>query len=293
MLKSYLLIFLIGLQTAWMGLSGQISSEQVVPRSAEETNFSASQLEVAKLEITDSVDKGEDYQKKIEKLGITLHPGTDFDSNSKGNPISLNHCAELVYQTLKVMPEKTVSKVKNLTLYFNSTGRRGLGGGSTIILRCQNVTDQELVSVLVHELGHIEDTAVMKGDFWAGESEFKDGKNSVYNNDASLGFYRISFENDKKLKTEAVDTDFVSGYAKTDPYEDFAESYNFYLLHGEEFRQMSERTPALAQKYSFLKDNVFGGKEFGLQSSSVFALSDERNYDTTVLEYDLKNFLAI
>ena len=32
---------------------------------------------------------------------------------------------------------------------------RGLGGGDTIYLRCNNVSDHELVGVFVHEMGHI------------------------------------------------------------------------------------------------------------------------------------------
>ncbi len=276
-----------------MGLSGQVAGLDTEPKSAESTSYAATQQKVPRIVIADVNDQEQDFQKKIEQLGITLHPGTDYTADSKSDPISMNHCAELVYQTLKVMPEETVGKLKNLTLYFNASGRRGLGGGSTIILRCQNVTDEELVSVLVHELGHIEDTAVMKGNFWAGESEFMDGKNAIYEDDASLDFYRISFKDEKTLIAGASDMDFVSGYAKSDPFEDCAESYNFYLLHGGEFRKFADNNLALAKKYSFLKEKVFGGREFGFDLKTEFAFADDRNYDSTVLDYRLKDFLAI
>ncbi|MCC6643751.1 putative zinc-binding metallopeptidase, partial [Candidatus Peregrinibacteria bacterium] len=187
----------------------------------------------------------------------------------------------------------------NLTLYFSSTGRRGLGGGSTIILRCQNVTDSELVGVLVHELGHIKDTGVLKGDFWAGESEFKDGEKAIFQNDLSLDFYRISFANEKALKKGAVEKDFVSGYAMSDPFEDFAETYNFYILHGEQFRKMAEDNPNLQAKYDYMRDIVFEGREYGNYERISYdgdlskELLKKRNYDSTILEYNLKEFLAI
>lgn len=295
MLKNYLLIFVIGLQAAWTGLSS-LSNEKPdyngykVANAANET--SNIEIKPINLEFLESADY-QTLEKKIEEMGITVHPGTDYSSDSAGDPISKKHCAELIYRTLQIMPEETVEKLENLTMYFNSSGRRGLGGGSTIILRCQNVTDKELVAVLVHELGHIADTGVMKGNFWSGESEFMDGKNPVYNDDLSLDFYRISFFNEKELRSESNDLDFVSGYALSDPFEDFAESYTFYILHGNEFRQLAAENYKLALKYKFLKEKVFNGKEYDKDDNSLIAFYNQRNYDTTVLDFDLKKFLAI
>lgn len=49
---------------------------------------------------------------------------------------------------------------------------------------------------------------------------------------------------------------FITGYAETSPEEDFAETYSFYI-----------NDPLLVQaicpdKYDFMKDHVFGGREF-------------------------------
>ena len=234
-----------------------------------------------------------DYQKKIAELGITLHPGTDYTPNSKPTKASLDHCAALVYGTLKVMPKEVLVNLKDLTFYFTDSGRRGLGGGSTIILRCQNVTDEELVSVLVHELGHIMDTGVLKGNFWTIESDFHDGIFPVYQDDLSLDFYKISWKNEKSIKKDATDLDFVSGYAKSDPFEDFAETYNYYLLHGDSFRLMAEHNQAISDKYDFMKKNVFNGKDFNFDSEYKEGLLESRNYDSTVIGYNLEKFLAI
>lgn len=298
MLKSYLLALVAGFQAVvGMNFSTQIfaqqleSSPHVDQPVVYESRPVAQTTPVTKLATTVSQDT--DFIKDLKDLNISLHPGSDYAKDSVDNPVSLQHCASLVYQTLKLVPKDVSSKVKDLTLYFNSTGRRGLGGGSTIILRCQNVTDQELVSVFVHELGHIKDTGVLQGNFWAGESEFRDGKNSIFNDDPSLDFYRVSFVNDKQIKKTASELDFVSGYAMTDPFEDFAETFNYYLLHGDDFRQLAAHNDALELKYNFMKEKVFAGKEYNFQSEDDSSLLTTRKYDSTLIGYNLDKFLAI
>ncbi len=227
----------------------------------------------------------------LEELGITLHPGTEYKPESNGSPRSLSHCKSLVYRTLKSLPEEPVKKLKHLTLYFSESGRRGLGGGNTIILRCQNVTDEELAAVLVHEMGHIMDTGVMEGSWTAGESQFVDGSKPIYKNDPSLGFYTLSFKNDTEVKWSATKYDFVSGYAMTDPFEDFAESYAYYILHGKEFRELAQDNDILERKYNYLKTRVFKGKEYESGEENV----DEkvRHFDVTVLPYNMKEFFIL
>lgn len=310
MLKTYFLVLLIG----WQSLMG-LNLDKLALNIQDEPKNIAVQPELISKAITTKVDEVEslnpaavktvrgavsqNYIKKIKDKGITLHPGSEFVGDDETTDQGLEHCATLVYQTLEVMPEDVTERLKNLTLYFNSSGRRGLGGGSTIILRCQNVTDEELVSVLVHELGHIKDTGVLKGDFWAGESEFKDGEKPIFKNDLSLDFYRVSFANEKALKKGSKEADFVSGYAMSDPFEDFAETYNFYILHGEQFRKLIENNEKLASKYAYMRDTVFGGREY--ENYERISYDDElsrellqrRNYDSTVLDYNLKKFLAI
>ena len=287
MLKTYLFALTVGLQAVF----GLNATAQYIDRPLDlpsrpvaETRLTGDSNVLARQE--------EDYLQKIRDLGIVINPGKEFAADSQDNPIQLKHCASLVYRTLEVMPPETVGKLKNLTLYFNSTGRRGLGGGSTIILRCQDVSDQELVSVLVHELGHIEDTGVLKGSFFAGNSEFVDGAAPIFQNDVSLDFYRISFVNEEKLKKESSALDFVSGYAMSDPFEDFAETYNYYLLHGDHFRQIAEENLVLKKKYEFMKNQIFAGQEFDYQTDQSDIKKNYRNYDATLVGYNLNNFLA-
>ena len=235
----------------------------------------------------------ETYANSLDGLGISLHSADGSTQEGKPDLSSLNHCKSLVYRALQSLPSEDVSQLKNLTLSFDPSVRRGLGGGSTIILRCASVSDEELVGVLVHEMGHITDTGLLNGSADVGESEFLDGSNPIYNNDPSLDFYRLDFISEKSLKVSASPQDFVSGYAMTDAFEDFAETYNYYVLHGDEFRILKAGNEILQKKYEFLKIRVFKGKEFyngdSVQKVNMF----ERDYDTTVLHYDMNKFFVI
>lgn len=231
---------------------------------------------------------------EFNELGIELHPGSEYLPGSDGNPRSLNHCKSLVYRTLKSLPKEPVKKLEHLTLYFSDSGRRGLGGGNTVILRCQNVTDEELVAVLVHEMGHIMDTGVMNGSYEGGASAYNDGSNRVYLDDKSVEFYNISWIREDRMKNAATKMDFVSGYAMTDPFEDFAESYAYYILHGSEFKKLALYNDALKQKYNYLKNEVFAGREFQNGTDQIARMNvNNRNYDVTVLPYSLDKFFII
>lgn len=52
---------------------------------------------------------------------------------------------------------------------------------------------------------------------------------------------------------------FVSGYAATNQYEDFAETFTMYVFHNRELLNRTADSDALKQKYEFLRDRVFKG----------------------------------
>jgi len=231
----------------------------------------------------------DEYARALETSGIQLHSGSTYKADSISTESSLNHCKSLVYQTLNSLPEKHVNHLEDLTLYF-SDGRRGLAGGSTLILRCSDISDQELTSVLVHEMGHVVDTGLNTGSSSAGKSKFMDGNTPVYQNDLSLRFYQINWENSEKLKDSAKAEDFVTGYAMTDPFEDFAETYNFYVLHGAQFKEMTKENRQLQRKYLFMKYFIFRGQVFDNDPYTEVAYN-ARAYDATMIDYDRNKFI--
>src|SRR5436190_1892938 len=73
------------------------------------------------------------YASQLDSLGISLQEAAGNTQSGKPDLGSLNHCKSLVYRTLSSLPQDAVQHLKNLTLNFSTEGRRGLGGGSTII----------------------------------------------------------------------------------------------------------------------------------------------------------------
>ena len=201
----------------------------------------------------------------------------------------LQQCKEIIQKAYDAMPEYHRSGLKRLKILWSAKMGRGLGGGDEIHLRCNNVSDKELIGVFVHEMGHIADTGVYRGNAASGESQFQDSRIQLFEDDESIDFYKISWLNVKQKQRDSSNLDFVTGYAMTDPFEDFAESYTFYILHGRQFKQMMQQSTRLKRKYEFLKENIFDGKEFVNKYRKPNLKT--RDYDSTVLPFSLENFL--
>lgn len=56
--------------------------------------------------------------------------------------------------------------------------------------------------------------------------------------------------------------DFVSGYALSNKYEDFAESFAFYVFHNAEFQKRAKSNAQVAKKYDFFSKKVFSSGDF-------------------------------
>lgn len=80
--------------------------------------------------------------------------------------------------------------------------------------------------------------------------------------DPSDSFYAISWDSYKVKKKGAKLADFVSGYALSNKYEDFAESFSYYVFHNAEFKKRAKDNGMLAKKYEFFAKKLFVGKEF-------------------------------
>lgn len=188
---------------------------------------------------------------------------------------------EVFNSALKKFPCHLLQTLHTVSLIDDSEMPRALAGRYSLKLRSDVFGKPEIEPLLLHEFAHIIDLGGLSGSHESGESAFYDGAFPVFRDDPSLQFYEISWKNSAERKSEMSELDFVSGYAMTDPFEDFAESLLFYRLHGSSFRELAKERPVLKEKYDFFRETIFQGKEF-LMESPRFAL-DFRPWDVTKL----------
>lgn len=122
---------------------------------------------------------------------------------------------------------------------------RGQMSNQTITLSSQIKSLSEMAKVLVHELAHIIDIYVLK--------------NKNFSSDPSGVFYAISWVEPTVIKSSLHTSSFVSGYAATNQYEDFAESFTMYVFHNKAFQERAGKNKQLQEKYLFLRNEVFRG----------------------------------
>lgn len=198
------------------------------------------------------------------------------------HPIKENQL-EIFFQSL---PKNHVDSLKNIVFDYKADSR-GLGGGGVMILRANMPTD-EMLAVATHELGHS-----VHGTFEAEKkrvkSPFKDGIKQLYEGNPMVDFCHISWSLENERKRTATNMDFVSGYAMADCFEDFAESYTQYVLHQNDFKVLAASSPALYEKYMFMKEYVFAGYDFNTGDGDVRLI--DRPWDVTALPY-ANDFLA-
>ncbi len=197
----------------------------------------------------------------------------------------------LITSILSHLPKSHTEAVKSVILDYDPAAGRGLGGKQMIILRA-TMEPMELGGVLIHEVGHDVDLVALHAQNSQQPSGFKDGDHAIYVGDPSLDFYRISWSDEKTLGRTAGNLDFVSGYAMQDPFEDFAETYAYYVLHNQDFKAKVASSSSLYAKYRFMKFRVFDGKEFdaGPRLSKPTDLL-ARPWDVTVLPYEMEKVL--
>lgn len=125
---------------------------------------------------------------------------------------------------------------------------RGQMVNESLTLSGHIATLPELSQVLVHELGHMIDIYLLSGRKWSHNIAQK--------------FYKISWLDQTVIRPESSKSEFISGYAASNQYEDFAESFAMYVFHNEIFYVRAQKSPQLMKKYEFLREEVLGDYYF-------------------------------
>ena len=136
--------------------------------------------------------------------------------------------------------------------------------------------DAEFTKLFVHELAHYIDIYALVGTYSRP--------------DISDSFYYISWQSPTVKRANQGTIDFVSGYAATNQYEDFAESFVFYIFHNETFADRALRSDAIREKYLFFANHIFPKKTF---QGTDFSIGRVPSYvcDTTKISYSLQKYL--
>lgn len=173
--------------------------------------------------------------------------------------IQENH-KRIADEVLRAMPEQCRDTLTDFFVRYDNPGNRGLAGKNTLVVS-GNLPDEEFRALLIHELGHVfdlsHDIGCLHGTPKSGRTPFRDGQDVTYRNDPSYAFYQISWTSEKTKKSGSADTDFVTGYAAWDAYEDFAESLVYFLLQNGEFAQRAAENAQIAQKYAWFQRYLF------------------------------------
>jgi len=230
----------------------------------------------AVLEDKTLVSKGYATIKQIEEKTLEeIYPNLKITGELKEGRLNL------IKKILLDLPSEKLQNFRSLNITQIKGNNRGLGGASTVILNDYELSEQEFVSVFVHELGHVIDLGGIQGTPEAEKSPFNDGPNPIFTNDLSTVYYAYSWNDAITQKTSAERLDFVSGYAMTDPFEDFAESFTYYYLHNQDFKILTQNNEKLELKYSFIRDFIFSGEE--LDSGEGDVNPNKRVWDITKL----------
>lgn len=185
-------------------------------------------------------------------------------------------------QALRLMPDRCEVLLKNFYVRYDNPTHRGLGGKTTIILT-GTVPDSEFRALFVHEFGHLIDLGCFIGSPAAGPTPYMDKNEQIWKNDPSVSFYQISWINAQSHHRGTQQEDFVSGYAAWDMFEDFAESFVYYMLHREVFAKRAETNDALAAKYLWFEQHLPNMPKVATSNASWDGYVP---WDTTKLAYD-------
>lgn len=161
------------------------------------------------------------------------------------------HHQKIADRVLRALPSQCRTYLKNFFVKYKDVKQRGLGGKTTIIID-GTPGDEEFAGLLVHECGHVTH-ANMQGTSSAPESAYSDGLEPFYTNSPVVEFFAISWMTEEIRKAGSTHADFVSGYAESDAFEDFAETFAMYILHRPAMRERAKDNTAIAAKLAWME----------------------------------------
>ena len=202
--------------------------------------------------------------------------GENFTVSTNGSRSNLEARKKLIEEILGADSMRFGYSALSIIIDANQVEPRGKMQWHAITLSATVNRDSEFIKLLVHEIGHYVDVYSLVS-----------GNNG---SDPSDTFYGISWQDKTTKKANETLSSFVSGYAATNKYEDFAESFTFYIFHNREFADRALKNESLRQKYIFFSNSVFPAGEF---TDTDFRVGKIPGYlwDTTKIPISVQKYL--
>ncbi|MBI3618469.1 hypothetical protein HY213_00355 [Candidatus Peregrinibacteria bacterium] len=190
-------------------------------------------------------------------------------------------------EVLRLLPSSCRRKLQTFIVrYDGKLPSRGYAGASSIILDGRHPM-QERRAVLMHEgLGHFFSLGCLAQTIASGNSEFQNNGDPIYKDNPVLAFYRIDWKNATSKRAGSKASNFVTGYAKTNCFEDIAETATYYVLRGDDFRRRATKNKALAAKLAWIEKEEFPSPPKVAQSAQTW--DGNIPWDATLLGYTWK-----
>lgn len=154
---------------------------------------------------------------------------------------------------LRRLPSLCRDSVKNFYVLYEGAKQRGLGGKSTIIID-GNVPNNEFIALIVHECGHVIH-GNMLGTMTSGASLYKDGNDTFAKDSPATDFFAISWMTPQIANVGSAKENYVTGYAQSDSFEDFAETFTTYILQRPSMETRAKTNVSIAAKLAWMNEH--------------------------------------
>ncbi len=270
-----------------LNFSDTLAEENYIEKSIFDDKYNQETDHVHETEVIIIESDPEDSLTQTSEIVDNLPAASDIDKQETAKQIFFTYIPTTLRSDVRNYRDTTrwfiwaddfEDKIQDLSVEFHAEmiDVRGRMKNKTIkIFDPQQLDMPEFLALFTHEFAHYLDLYYFsKSPFW----------------DRSEDFYSISWESTKTMKRWQNQSDFVSGYAMTNKYEDFAETLTYYMFHNADFQKKAQESWALYFKYAFLRDYLFKGDSF---VGTDFSDEKIQNYywDITKIDIDDENFL--
>ncbi len=156
------------------------------------------------------------------------------------------------------IPDSVLEVMKDKTIYFSTEHGRSKSihsaWGPDSLNRGFIIEQNVWEANVIHELGHIVDVHGIQGAYDDKQNIFsnsKDERDKIFQ-------VLVKYEPNKS----GAPLGHISRYSSQNDLENFADHFAYYVIYPDKFQERIKNDPLLVDKYEFLRDMIFDGKEF-------------------------------